>query len=158
MLLNHGGNRCVHEIQWLYYESTIIGVFWDYLWHKSFVCMICEIYLALECAQKPSWPTGFEKSKIHQPNLEELQFEGSKIEAILLIFMGKRWKLDKNASISLPSNCNSSRLGWWILDFSKPVGQGGLWAHFEPKWVTQFMQIKVLCHKKSQNTPKIILS
>ena len=32
-------------------------------------------------------------------------------------FLGKRWKLDKNASISLHSNRNSSRLDWCILDF-----------------------------------------
>ena len=48
--------------------------------------MNCETYLALECAPKPPWPTGFEKSKIHQPNPEELQFKGSKIEAFLLVF------------------------------------------------------------------------
>ena len=65
---------CGLKVQWLYYESIIIGVFWDFLWHKSFVCIICEIYVALEYAHKPPWPTGFEKSKIHQPNLEKLQF------------------------------------------------------------------------------------
>ena len=74
------------ELQWLQNESTILGVFWEFLWHKNFVCMICETNLALECAHKSSWPTAFEKSKIHQPNLEKLQFEGSKIEGFLLDF------------------------------------------------------------------------
>ena len=45
--------------------------------------MNCETKLASKCAPKPSWPTGFEKSKIHQPNPEKLQYEGSKIQAIL---------------------------------------------------------------------------
>ena len=39
----------------------------------------------------------------------------------------------QNALILPPSNGNFSRLGWWILDFSKPMGQGGLPAHSEPK-------------------------
>ena len=149
---------CSKGIQWLYYESIILGVFWDFLWDKTFISMNCVMHLISKCAHNPPWPTGFEKSKIHQPNIEILKFEGSKIEAFLLIFEGKRGKLCKNAKISLPSNFNISRLGWWILDFSKPVGQEGLWAHFGPKCITQFMLIKVLCHKKSQNTPKIILS
>ena len=48
--------------------------------------MNCVTYLALECAPKPPWPTGFEKSKIRQPNLEKFQFEGSKLRAFLLDF------------------------------------------------------------------------
>ena len=51
-----------------------------------FVCMNCETYLALECSPKPPWPTAFEKSKFHQPNIEEFQFKGTKIEAFLLDF------------------------------------------------------------------------
>ena len=112
-------------------EQTVL--FWDLLWHRSFVCMNCELYLGLKCAHKPPWPTGFEKSKIHQPNPEKLQVGGSKIGAFLLDFRGKCWKLIKNASILHPSTCNFSALGWWILDFSKPVGQEGLQAHCKPK-------------------------
>ena len=44
-------------------------------------------------------------------------------------------------------------MGWWISDFSKPVGQGGFGAHPKAEQVSQFMQTKFLCHKNSQNTP-----
>ena len=93
--------------------------------------MNCETNLASECAPKPIWPTGFVKSKIHHPNPEKLQFKGSKIQVILLDFKGKCRKTSKNAQILLPLNWNFSGLGWCILDFSKPVGQGGFGAHSE---------------------------
>ena len=51
--------------------------------------MKCETYLTLEYVQKPSWPVAFEKSKIYQPNLEKLQFEGCKILAFLFDFKEK---------------------------------------------------------------------
>ena len=51
----------------------------------------------------------------------------------LLVFKGKYWKSRKNASILLPLNWNSSWLGWWILDFSKAVGQGGFGEHSKTK-------------------------
>ena len=111
--------------------------------------MKCRTNLASECAPKSPWPTGFEKSKIHQPNPEKLQFKGSKIQAIFLDFKGKCWKISKNAQILLPINCNFSGLGWCILDFSKPVGQGGFRAYSEAKLVSQFMPTKCLCHKMS---------
>ena len=114
--------------------------------------MICETNLDSECAPKPSWPTGFEKSIIHQPNPEKFQFIGSKIQAILLDFKWKCWKTSKNAQILLPLNCNFSGLGWGILDFLKPVGQGGFGEHSEAKLFSQFMQTKFLCHKMSQNS------
>ena len=116
-------------IQSLYYETGQTVLFWDILWHKNFVCMNCETYLALEYAHKPAWPTGFEKSEIHQPYLEKLQFSGSKIEAFLGNFSHFPSKSSKNASILLPLNYNFSRLGWCISDFSKPVGQAGLLAY-----------------------------
>ena len=81
----NGHSRKSH-IQSLQNESTILGVFWEFLWHKNFVCKNCETTLALEFAHMPSWPTAFEKSEIHQSNLEKLQFEGSKIEGFLLDF------------------------------------------------------------------------
>ena len=62
------------HLQWSTYETEIIGAFWDLLWHKTFVCINCETHLALECAHKWPWPTGFEKSEIHQLNLEKWQF------------------------------------------------------------------------------------
>ena len=96
-------------VQSLYYETWQTVLFWDILCYKNFVCMNCETYLALEYAHKPTWPTGFEKSKLHQPNLEKLQFKGSRIEAFLLDFEGKCEKLPKNAPILLPENCNFSR-------------------------------------------------
>ena len=76
--------------------SYTVIVIWEWIYRcnlevfltQKFFCMNCETYLALECAPKPPWPTGFEKSKIHQPNPEELQFKGSKIEAFLLDFEG----------------------------------------------------------------------
>ena len=52
----------------------------------------------------------------------------------------------------LPSSCNFSGLGWDILDFSKPVGQGGFGAHSEAKLVSQFMETKFLCHKMAQKS------
>ena len=61
-------------VQSLQYETEKIGVFWEFLWHKNVICMNCETYTSLECAPKPVWPTGFEKSEIHQLNLEILQF------------------------------------------------------------------------------------
>ena len=57
--------------------------------------MNCELYLGLQCACKPSLPTGFEKSKIHQPNAEKLQVEGCKIETFLLDFVVKQTFLFK---------------------------------------------------------------
>ena len=69
-------------LQSLYYETGQTVLFWDILWQENFVCMNCETYLALEYAHKPTWPTGFEKSKIHQPSLEKLQYKGSKIEIL----------------------------------------------------------------------------
>ena len=71
------------ELQSLYYETGQIVLFWDILCQENFVCMNCDTFLALEYAHKPIWPTGFEKSEIHQPYFEELQFSGSKIEAFL---------------------------------------------------------------------------
>ena len=97
------------EVQSLYYETGQTVLFWDILWQENFVCMNCGTYLALEYAHKPTWPTGFEKSEIHQPNLEKSQFKGSRIEAFLLDFEGKCEKLPKNAPILLPENCNFSR-------------------------------------------------
>ena len=67
------------QIQSLEYETGQIGVFCDSLWHRNFVHMTCETYLALELAPKSFWPTGFEKSKIHQANPQKLQFKESKI-------------------------------------------------------------------------------
>ena len=122
------------------------------MWHINFVCKNCETNLGSECAPKPPWPTSFEKFKIHQPNPEKLQFKGSKIQANFLDFKGKCWKISKNAQILLPINCIFSGLGWCILDFSKPVGQGGFGAHFEVKLVKQSMQTKLLCYKMSQNS------
>ena len=119
------------EIQSLEYETEKTVLFWSILWHKNFVCKNCETNLGSECAPKPSWPTGFEKSKIHQPNPKKLQFKGSKIWAFLLVFQHFPLKSRKIARILLPSNWNFSGLGWWILDFSKPVGQGGFGAHSE---------------------------
>ena len=114
--------------------------------------MNCENNLASKCSPKPPWPTGFEKSKIHHPNPEKLQFKGSKIQAILHDFEEKCWKTSKNAWILLPLNCNFSGLGWCILDFSKPVCQVGFGAHFDAKLVSQFMQTKFLCHKMPPNS------
>ena len=57
-------------LQWLEYESTIFDLFWEFLWHKSLVCMNCETHLGSEYAPKSAWTTGFEKSEIHQHNLE----------------------------------------------------------------------------------------
>ena len=53
-----------------------------------------------------------------------------------------------------------SRLGWWIFDFSKAVGQEGLGAYSEGKCgkYLKVMQTKVLYNKNSQNTPNIMLS
>ena len=73
-------------VQSLEYETGRTVVFWNIFWPKYFVCMKCETHLALECAPKPAWPTGFEKSDIGQPNLMKLKFKGSKIEAFLVGF------------------------------------------------------------------------
>ena len=54
-----------------------------------------ETNLASECALKPSWTTGFEKSKIQQPNPEKLQFKERKIQAILLDFKANAEKQAK---------------------------------------------------------------
>ena len=74
---------------------------WDFSWLKDFVFMNCETYLALECFPKCPWSTAFEKSKIHQPNLEKLQFKGSKIEAFSLFL----WKNSENRTKMLQSCC-----------------------------------------------------
>ena len=121
------------EIQSLEYETEKTVLFWDILWHKNFVGMNCETNLASEYAPKPPWPTGFEKSKIPQPNPEILQFKGSKIWAFLLVFQHFPLESCQIAWILLPSNCNFSRLGWLIFDFSKAVGQEDLGAYSEGK-------------------------
>ena len=120
--------------------------------------MNCETNLASECAPQPPWPAGFEKSKIHQLNPMKSQFKGSKIQTFLLDFKEKCQKTSKNVWILLPLNCDFSGLGWCILDFSKPVGQGGFGAHFEAKFGSQFMQTKFLCHKMSQNSTVLTVS
>ena len=56
-------------------NSSFLGYFVT----QNFFCMNCETNLASECAPKSPCLTGFEKSKIHQPNPEKLQFKGSKI-------------------------------------------------------------------------------
>ena len=61
-------------------------------------------------------------------------------------------KNKQKRQILLPLNCKISGLGWGILDFSKPVGQGGFGAYSEAKLVSQFMPTKFLCHKMSQNS------
>ena len=114
--------------------------------------MNCETNFASEYAPKPPWPTGFEESRIPQPNPEELQFKGIKIWAFLLVFQHFPLELSQIARILLPLNCNFTGLGWGILDFSKPLGQVGFRAHFEAKLVSQFMQTKFLCHKLSQSS------
>ena len=119
-------------VQSLEYETAQTVLFWDILWQENFVCMNCATYLALKCAPMPPWPTSFEKSKIHEPNLEKLQFKGSKIEGFLLVFKGKCWKSSKNASILLPLNWNSSWLGWWILDFLRLWVREALWYILKP--------------------------
>ena len=60
------------NLQWSTYETQIVGVFCDFLWHKTFVCINCETHLTLECVHKCLWPTGFKKSEIHRTNLEQL--------------------------------------------------------------------------------------
>ena len=95
--------RNIAILQSLEIETEQAVLFWDILWYKTFVCMNCELYLSLEYAHKPPWPTGFEKSKIHQPNPENLQFKGSEIGAFLHDFTEKCWKSSKNASILHPS-------------------------------------------------------
>ena len=118
------------EVQSLEYETEKTVLIRSILWHKNFVCKNCETNLGSECAPKPSWPTGFEKSKIHQPNAEKLQFKGSKIQGILLDLRENAEKLSsKNAWILLPLNCNFSGLGWWILNLSKHVGQEEALVH-----------------------------
>ena len=67
-------------------------------------------------------------------------------------------KTSKNVWILLPLNCDFLGLGWCILDFSKPAGQGGFGAHSKAKLVSQFMQTKFLCHKKSQSKPILSVS
>ena len=127
------------HIQSLEYVTEKTVLFWDILWHKNFVGMNCETNLASEYAPKPPWPTGFEKSKIPQPNPEILQFKGSKIWAFLLVFQHFPLESCQIAWILLPSNCNFSGLGWDILDFSKPVCQGGFGAHTETELASQFL-------------------
>ena len=85
------------HLQSFKYVTAQTGVFWDFLWHKNFIFMNCETYLTSECSLRPPWPTAFEKSKIHQPNLEKLWFKGSKIEAFLLDFQHFPSKSSKNA-------------------------------------------------------------
>ena len=123
----------VPKLQSLEYETGQIGVFWDILWHKHFVCKNCETYLTLECTLKSPWPTGFEKSKTDQPSPEKLQFNGSKIEVFLLDFWQYPLKSSWNDSILVPLNSYFSGLGWSILDFSKPVGQRSFRAHYKAK-------------------------
>ena len=109
------------------YETEKTVLFWD-ICDTEILLRNCETNIASEYAPKPPWHTGFEKSKISQPNPEKLQFKGSKIQAIWLDSKGKCWKTSRNAQILLPLNCNYSGLGWCILDFSKPAGQGGFGA------------------------------
>ena len=143
-------------VQSLEYETGKTVLFWDILWHKNFVCMNCETNLDSECAPKPPWPTGFEKSKLHQPNPEKLQFKGSKIPPFLLVF--QHFPLKSSKIVWILENRNFSGLGWGILDFSKPVGQGGFGAHSEAKLVSQFLPTKFLCHKMSQNNTVFSIS
>ena len=123
----------VNHIQSLEIETERTVLFWDFLWCKAFVCMNCELYLCLEYAHMPPWATGFEKSKIRQPNPENFSFKGNDFGAFLLEITEKCWKSSKNASILHPSTYNFLGLGWWILDFSKPVGLGVLWAYSKYK-------------------------
>ena len=74
------------EIQSLEYETAQTVLFWDVLWQENFVYMNCETYLASEFAPKPTWPTDFEKSEIHKPNPEILQFKGRETPVFLLVF------------------------------------------------------------------------
>ena len=94
-----GDKRAIQSLE-IETEQTVL--FWDILWYRSFVCMNCELYLGLQCACKTPWPTGFEKSKIHQPNAEKLQVEGCKIEAFLINFQQFPLKSNKNYS-KIPS-------------------------------------------------------
>ena len=139
-------------LQSLTIDFEIIVLFWTIFWRKNFVCMNCETNLTSECAPKSPWLTGFEESKIHQPNPEKFQFKGSKIGAFFHVFLHFPLKSSKNAQFLLPLNCYFSGLGWWILDFSKPLGRGGFGAHSEANLVSQFMQTKFLGHKMSQNS------
>ena len=61
-----------HNVQSLEIETDQTVLFWDFSWYKTFVCVNCELYLYLEYAHKTPRPTGFEKSKIHQPNPKKL--------------------------------------------------------------------------------------
>ena len=71
---------------------------------------------------------------------------------LLFDFKEKCWKTSKNARILLPLDWTFSGLEWWILDFSKPVGQDCFRAYSEAKLVSQFMQTQFLFHKVTQNS------
>ena len=69
VIYGHGRNSLLFKyVQSLEYETGQTVVFWDILWPKYSVCKNCVTHFALECSPKPPWPTGFEKSEIHQPN------------------------------------------------------------------------------------------
>ena len=48
--------KSFHEIQWQEYESKMIAVFCEFLWHKDFVCINFETNLGLEFVHKPFQP------------------------------------------------------------------------------------------------------
>ena len=92
------------HLLYLCYETGQTILFWDILWQKNFVCMNCDIFLALEHD-----PQALRNLKYINPILRNCNSKEAGLKHFCLIFEGKYEKLPKNASILLPENCNFSR-------------------------------------------------
>ena len=111
---------------WNWSDRCVLGHF---VTQKFCLHITCETYLALEWAPKSFWPTGFEKSKIHQANPQKLQFKESKIKYFCLDF-SNFLKIKQKGSNLASFKWEFLKIGLMNFRFLKACGSGRLWSTF----------------------------
>ena len=121
--------RC-SSVKWVLHTVTV-------LWKYNLRCILGVFVVQNFCLHelwKPHsfriYSQAFDKSKIHQPSLEKLQFEGSKIEAFLLDFWGKMLKIKQNCFNLAPFKLLFFKSGLMNFSYLKGCWSGRLGSIF----------------------------
>ena len=117
-------------IQWSWIQNGFLHLNLASTWDKNIFSGNISFYIDSKWAFILPWTTAVEFLKIHQPNVDILQFEASNFCLFLSVFALEYWKTGKNKQKLLASNCNISTLGWWIFKNSKVVVQEKVGDHF----------------------------
>ena len=103
---------CFNSIQWSWIQNEFLHLNLASTWDKNILSGNISFYLDSKWAFILPWTTAVEFLKIHQPNVDILQFEASNFCLFLPVFALEYWKSGKNKQKLLASNCNVSTLGW----------------------------------------------